>query len=99
MAAADSDTFVGSDIPSAAIKQNQFQTIHKALAALEQQSVDEREISSTVFSVDKKDIPKMKDRIRKFRLDLATEFTRSKTKNTVYNLSIQLFDLLEKDRS
>ena len=63
------------------------------ILALEEQSVDERDITSLLVSVDSERLPEAKKRIRDFRNDFIKEFNNeSEKKDSVYCLGIQLLN-------
>jgi uncharacterized protein (TIGR02147 family) len=89
------------DIPSAAIRAFNHQMLRKAGAAIDMQSLDEREISTLTIAIDSKNIPKIKEKIRKFRRELNREIeskTPPETKDAVYCLATQLFRLTEAEQ-
>lgn len=85
-----------SDVPSTALKKFNAQLMKKATEALHEQSVEEREISSNIFSVDKSKVPEFKDRIREFRRDMERFASEAKDKTSVYCLGLQFYELTRK---
>ncbi len=81
--------------PSEALRLFHRQLMVKASQALEFQSQEERDFSSTILAVDQKDLPRAKDVIKDFRNSFDQEFGKSQTKNNVYCLGIQFFSLHE----
>ncbi len=53
-----------------------------------------REISCLTFAVKKHDIPLMKEKLRKFTAEMDDLFSKSESADTVYQLNLQLFDIL-----
>lgn len=90
-------TSVGDGRASEAVRRFHSQILEKAQKALEAHTVDEREVSSTVFSISRKDLPAAKKYLQNFRRDFATRFAKSNSLDDVFCLSIQLFSLLEKE--
>ena len=88
-------TMIGSDIPSQSIRHFHAQVLAKAAKAIESQGVDQRENSSTIFSCEVEDLPDIKKDLKEFRLKLMNKYAQGESKNSLYCLSIQLFDLLE----
>ena len=85
------------DTPSAATIRNfHKKVIEKALPSLETRPAQEREFSSTIFSMNSEDIEMVKERIREFRRNLAWELNQKSRKDGVYCLSMQFFELTEK---
>lgn len=82
-----------SDVPSMALRKFNAQLMKKAAEALHERDVNEREISSNIFSIDKTKIPDFKDRIREFRRDMERFATESKDKSAVYCLGLQFYEL------
>ena len=76
------------------LRQFHKQLIEKSILALEEQSVDERDITSLLVSVDSEKLPEAKKRIRDFRNEFIKEFNGPhEKKDNVYCLGIQLFNL------
>lgn len=87
-------TFAGEDVPSAALRNFHAGLISKALIAQEEQPIEKKEFVSVVFSLNSKDLKAMKDEIYNFQVDLTNRYSQKKSKNSVYCLSTQLFDLV-----
>ena len=85
-------------IPSEAIKKFHAQILEKALTAVREQTVEERDFSSVILAVDKQDLPKAKERIKNFRREFDAEFGKAKKKDEVYCLGVQFFRLQEKQK-
>jgi uncharacterized protein (TIGR02147 family) len=79
------------DIPSRTIRFYLQQMLNKASKALETQSIEERDFSSTVFSIDANEIGAFKKKLRDFREQFCQEASMTRSKNEIYNLSIQFF--------
>jgi len=85
------------DLPSVAIRKYHEQIIQKGLTALNEQSVHQREYASTTFAFDASRTAEAKKALRKFQKEFADEFyTKSKNKNSVYQLSLQFFRIDQK---
>jgi uncharacterized protein (TIGR02147 family) len=82
-----------SDVPSIALKKFHSQLMKKATEALHEKDVLEREISTNIFSFDKRDLPLFKEKIREFKHLIGREANESAKKDSVYCLGIQLFEL------
>ena len=94
--ATDAVTASPDGIPSEAIKKFHRQILEKALSAIHLQTVDERDFSSMVLSIDKAQLPRAKKEIKKFRRHFDSLFLKTKKKDEVYCLGIQFFRLSEK---
>lgn len=81
------------DVPSAVVRKMSREMIEKALLALQSQPVQNRDITSIIFKYDKKNIPQMKERIRAFMHELASEFEVAPDVDAVAGLNVQLFPL------
>lgn len=90
-------TFTPSGIPSEAIRKNHRQILRKAEAALETQSVQERDFSSVVLAVRKKDLPEAQEAIKAFRRQFDAQFSQATPKDEVYCLAVQFFNLTQKN--
>lgn len=87
------NTFTPSGIPNEAIRKNHRQILQKAQAALDSQTVDQRDFSSVVLAIRKKDLPEAQEAIKAFRRQFDTQFGQSIPKDEVYCLAIQFFSL------
>ena len=87
-----------SDVPSASLKKFNTQLMKMAMEALYSQDILEREISSNIFAIDKASLPHFKEKIRQFRRELDSEAGGQMNKNSVYCLSMQLFELTSGDK-
>ncbi|WP_413290388.1 TIGR02147 family protein [Bdellovibrio sp. HCB337] len=90
-------TSVGDGKASEAVRRFHAQILEKAHKALALYSIEEREMSSTVFSINRKDLPSAKKYLQNFRRDFATRFSKSSNLNDVFCLSVQFFSVLEKE--
>lgn len=81
------------NIPSRAIRMYLQQMLSKAGRALETQTIQERDFSSTVFSMDSKRLPEFKRKLQEFRENFCQSASQSKSKDRVYALSIQFFNV------
>lgn len=84
-----------TDIPSEAIRSFHRQVMTKAMAALDQQPVANRDISSLMVSINKSQIPIAKQRIESFRRSLMVELEAEPNRESVYCLSMQFFEITE----
>jgi uncharacterized protein (TIGR02147 family) len=84
---------IGDDKPSLAVKNFHKQIMERALSALFVQSFEERDFSSVVMAISKSKLPQAKDLIRKFKKEFSTLVTDTTSKDSVYCLGIQFFDL------
>lgn len=89
----------GGDVPSEAIRKFHRQVLDKAGAAIEQQSIDRRFLSSYFISLRKDQIPRATEKIKNFLDDFATEFDNTQDKDQLYALSLQFFDLLQPEKT
>ncbi len=80
-------------VPSAALRSIHRQHIQKALEAIDSQGLDQRDITgfNTVTSAEK--VIQAKEKIRNFRSELAA-FLEDPQGDTVYQVNVQMFDLL-----
>lgn len=82
-----------NDVPSASLKKFNSQLMKKAMEALYEQDVMNREISSNIFSIRKEKVPEFKEKLRVFRRDMENEASQIKGKDAVYCLSMQFYEL------
>jgi uncharacterized protein (TIGR02147 family) len=85
------------DLPSTAIKRHHREILKKATAAINSQSVQEREFQSNHILISKENLRKIKQKIREFQNQIIEEFGVEEEKpQDVYCLSIQFFNLTKK---
>lgn len=88
------DTDTSTDIPSLAIKKFQDQILHKGRLALENQSVERRDVGSMVMAINKEDIPAAKEDLRAFRDKFCKKYEKGDG-DSVYCLNTLLFSLTQ----
>jgi uncharacterized protein (TIGR02147 family) len=87
------------DIPSMALKNLHSECIDKAKEALFSQNVHEREITEATFAFDISQMADAKQELRNFQKKFALKYnSKSKNKNSVYQLAIQFFRLDKGER-
>ncbi|MBI3017412.1 MAG: TIGR02147 family protein, partial [Deltaproteobacteria bacterium] len=84
--------FTETDIPNEALKKHHTQMIEKALQSLQNQDVQEREISSNTMIFSKSKMAEVKRKIRKFQKEIA-RLCETKQGDAVYQLNTQFFKL------
>lgn len=85
-----------SGLPSRAVREHHRQILTKAIVALDESGVEEREYSTQTFAIPQSALPELKSLIREFQRKVGRLSYGSKP-NDVYALAIQLFPLLEKE--
>ncbi|MNJ96745.1 hypothetical protein D3C87_144760 [compost metagenome] len=88
-----------SGVPSREMREFHLQMMNKGLDCVENGSIEERDVSHIMMSIDAKDFPKAQDMIKKFRREFATLLQENPTKNSLYALGIQFFPLDNKGKS
>jgi uncharacterized protein (TIGR02147 family) len=88
------DSFVGQEVPSAAVREFHKGILKKANLALEGKELTEREFRSTVFSMRKADLPKLKQDLNRFWMDQIGKYAKPSGNDAIYCFSMQLFDLI-----
>jgi hypothetical protein len=78
-------------IPSEAGRKFHSQMLEKAADALHSQSISERYISSALIPFDSSDLPQASQVLQNFRKSFSGNFDRTKKKEAVYCLGVQLF--------
>jgi len=85
------------DVPSKAIKTYHEEMLAKANQSLFTQSVDSREFLNMTLAFSQEEVSEAKEFIRKFQKEFAERFyADEKEKDSIYQLSVQLFRLDEK---
>jgi uncharacterized protein (TIGR02147 family) len=88
---------VPGGVPSSALKNFHRQILNKAIQAIDEQSVEERELSSVVIALRNDQLPEAKKMISDFRKNflnaLGSNVAVARDKNQVYFFSNQFFSL------
>ncbi len=90
------DLELPSGLPSRSVREHHKQILTKAIVAVDEVPVEAREYSSHTFAVAKAAVPELKGLVREFQRKVA-RLSQQGEKDEVYQLSIQLFPLLEKE--
>lgn len=90
------DLELPSGMPSRAVKEHHKQLLTKAIVAVDEAALEDREYSAQTLAVAKSSLPELKNLIREFQRKVA-RLSHGQPKDDVYALNIQLFPLLEKD--
>lgn len=80
------------DIPSKILRDSHREVLHHAIESLEKSAVQDRNITSITFAVDKRKLVEANNLIKDFRRKIATLLSSGPT-TEVYNLNIQLVPL------
>ncbi len=84
---------ISSSVPSEAIRNFHRQVLKKALDCVDLQSIEQRELGATILSVNRADLPLLRQMMREFRKNVTFEASKNISKDSVYCLSTQLFEL------
>ncbi len=87
------DISIGNEMASEAIKKFHNQMLKKAQEALVTQDLRERDFQSWIFSIRKQDLSGFKKEIQEALLPIIYKYEGKSDKDSVYNLSYQLFDI------
>lgn len=79
-----------NDVPSSAIKRHHFGMINRALEAIEEQSVKERQVTSVTMKVKPEDVDAAKKYIFDFIKDFNEKFSTTEA-DDLYQLNMQFF--------
>lgn len=77
------------DVPSAALRISHKQSLQQAMDALDEVSIELRDITSITMAIDPKTIPTVKKLIRDFRRQVSATMETGR-RSEVYNLNVQL---------
>jgi uncharacterized protein (TIGR02147 family) len=80
------------DVKSMALRKSHQQNLELARRALEEQEVHERDFTSLTLAMDRNRLPEMKQRIRKFLMQINQEF-ETQNRTDVFKMNIQAFSL------
>jgi uncharacterized protein (TIGR02147 family) len=90
------DLELPSGLPSRSVREHHKQILTKAIVAVDEVPVEEREYSTQTFAIARSVLPELKSLVREFQRQVARLSSQGE-KDGVYALSIQLFPLLEKE--
>ena len=90
----DQSLVLDYQVPNEAIRKYHKDMIEKAQNSLQQQSIHEREISSTTLSIRKEDIVKIKSLMAKFHTEVRS-YAMDKDAEETYQFNIQFFNLIK----
>lgn len=82
---------IGNNVPTAATKRHQRQLLLKALESLDNDPNEVRDFSSMTIAMDPEQIPYARERIRRFRRELAEELEAKGSPKRVYEVTMQVF--------
>lgn len=85
------------NVPSRAIRHHLHQGLSNAGRALETLPSEDRDFSSLIMSIDKESLPEAKIWLKEFRRNFCQKLDKSQTKNALYNLSIQFYELTRQE--
>jgi len=85
------------DVPSISLKMFNTQLIKKAMEAIHEQDVLEREMSSNIFAVNKDRLPELKEKLKHFRREFQQDADHGGNKNAVYCLGLQFYELTKRN--
>ncbi|WPU65989.1 TIGR02147 family protein [Peredibacter starrii] len=80
-----------NDVPSTAIRKFHKEFIPIGLKSLDKVKVDERDVSSLTFCIDKKMLPEYKKALAEFRAKLSQIAKQSVVSDELYQLNMQFF--------
>ncbi len=87
-----------TEVASSGIRHYQKQILNKSISSLEQDDINERDITSITLAINEERIKEAKAEIKKFRIRMA-EFLSEGDKTRVYNLGIHLIPLSKSSKS
>lgn len=92
---AEQVSLVGDDIPSEAIRIFHKQILEKAMSSISTQAIEDRELSASILSIRRDDVPSIKKQMRKFVSLMEQKFSGRSKRDAVYCLSLQCFSLAD----
>lgn len=85
--------WIQSEVPSESIRKFHRQILQKASDAILEQPLEEREFTSNILTINREDLPKAKEDIRKFQQRFCADLKESEAREHLYCLAIQFFSL------
>lgn len=89
-------TTLGADYTTAAFRNLQKQVLEKAIEALIDYGMEERDQSSMTMAIDSRLLPEAKERLKTFRRELAAFLSRGERHDRVYHMSLSLYPVSKK---
>jgi uncharacterized protein (TIGR02147 family) len=89
----NSEIFFSSVAPSRDIRFFHKQILQRAETSIDEQDPHVREYSCNILAVDKRQMDEMKQFLIKMRTEFHRRFNRTESKDAVYSLAIQFFEL------
>lgn len=80
------------DIPSQVLRESHLEVLRHAAESLEKCALEDRNVTSITFAVNKEKLSEAKELIKEFRRKIATLLSQGET-SEVYNLNVQLVPL------
>ncbi|MBK7890051.1 MAG: TIGR02147 family protein [Bdellovibrionales bacterium] len=94
-----------TNVPSTAIRRYHRSLLEKAIAALDEQAMEERDITGVGMAIDQRDLPAMKSEIAEFQDRLMAKYAkgtgsarRRRKATAVYQLEMALYRLTQKEQ-
>jgi len=91
------DISTPTDIPSSVLRNYHKENLALISNSLDNDSLDRRDMTSITFPLNAKDLPKMKEKIKRFQRNLCKTFEH-KNGNEVYTLATHLFPLTQRQK-
>ena len=92
-ATSSGNSTIGTELTTIALRKVQKQFLEKALTALESVEPELRDQTGVTFPIAVRDLPQMKEEIKKFRRQLIKQFEKPEGGDEVYQLSCSLYPL------
>lgn len=83
-------------VPSRTIREHHKQILTKAIVAVDAVATEKRELSSHTFTINRQDLPELKNAVRDFQRRIS-KLSQASEKDAVYVLAMQLFPIFESD--
>ncbi len=95
----DNTTNLDSNYTNQALKNLQISLLEKSIEAVKKIDIEERDHTSTMLTINKKDIPEVKKKIKKFRKELACYLERPSVRaDSLYQIQIGFYPLIKKEK-
>ncbi len=86
-------------LPNKTVREYHRQILKKTMEAMETHPVGKREHFSMSVAISDEDLPRIQDKIRAFRDELALDLAKNSKKESVYQISLHFFPLTTEDNS
>ncbi len=79
--------------PNEDIRNYHKDILHKTIDTIDNQSIEDRYLSSMTVAISKEDLPQLKEMVDEFKMKVSCFLNKNENKNSVYQINFQAFEL------